>query len=224
MDGGMFCSICSDAYIQIQNTQGPAMTESMYQQIRISAADEVGEMEPKAVVAGKDTWLFVTVPEKPVAGEDVVVFFNRQQSEALRYGFWLLFWGCYLWWLHAYCLRGIAVLAMQWSCCHCSIAHAITMACSTPSCSVPLLFAITSIASNRIQCLKSHPVPQIASSASNRIHCLKSHPLPQIASKTNTALADVSSQPISTARARACCGTVPPTTGSWSQCQARWSS
>lgn len=61
------------------------MTESMYQQIRISAADEVGEMEPKAVVAGKDTWLFVTVPEKPVAGEDVVVFFNRQQSEALRY-------------------------------------------------------------------------------------------------------------------------------------------
>ncbi len=61
------------------------MTESMYQQLRISAADEVGELDAKAVVAGKDTWLFATVPAKPVAGEDVVIFFNRQQSETLRY-------------------------------------------------------------------------------------------------------------------------------------------
>ena len=38
----------------------------------------------EAAVADKHHWLLVTVPEVPVAGEEVVLYFNKNQSEALR--------------------------------------------------------------------------------------------------------------------------------------------
>lgn len=36
------------------------------------------------VVQDRENWMMLTVPEKPVAGEDVLILFNRAQSEALR--------------------------------------------------------------------------------------------------------------------------------------------
>ncbi len=43
-------------------------------------------MLPAAAVAkGKEGWLYFTVPEKPVAGAKCALYFNRQQSEALRW-------------------------------------------------------------------------------------------------------------------------------------------
>lgn len=39
---------------------------------------------PSAALAkGRESWLYFTVPETPVAGAPVVVYFNRSQSEPL---------------------------------------------------------------------------------------------------------------------------------------------
>lgn len=37
-----------------------------------------------AIVAGRENWLYFTVPEVPVAGADCVVYYNKAQSEPLR--------------------------------------------------------------------------------------------------------------------------------------------
>ncbi len=39
---------------------------------------------PEKAVANKHHWMIVTVPETPVAGEELVVYFNRNTSDALR--------------------------------------------------------------------------------------------------------------------------------------------
>lgn len=36
-----------------------------------------------ALAKGRESWLYFTVPETPVAGAPVVVYFNRSQSEPL---------------------------------------------------------------------------------------------------------------------------------------------
>lgn len=40
---------------------------------------------PARAVADKHHWMLVTVPEHPVAGEELVIYFNRNASDALRW-------------------------------------------------------------------------------------------------------------------------------------------
>ena len=51
---------------------------------RSAARALVSRLTPAEAVAGKAAWLLVTVPEVPVAGEDLVVYFNKNQSDVLR--------------------------------------------------------------------------------------------------------------------------------------------
>lgn len=37
-----------------------------------------------AIAKGRESWLYFSVPEKPVAGAPVVIYFNRSQSEPLQ--------------------------------------------------------------------------------------------------------------------------------------------
>lgn len=37
-----------------------------------------------AVAKGRESWLYFTVPETPIAGAPVVVYFNRSQSGPLQ--------------------------------------------------------------------------------------------------------------------------------------------
>ena len=37
-----------------------------------------------ASAKGRESWLYFSVPEKPVAGAPVVIYFNRSQSEPLQ--------------------------------------------------------------------------------------------------------------------------------------------
>jgi len=55
-------------------------------QLRASAQREVANFDgmEKLVEGEKRYWLVATAPEVPVAGADCMVYFNRQQSEALR--------------------------------------------------------------------------------------------------------------------------------------------
>jgi len=50
---------------------------------REAAEKEVQAHSPLAVAEGRHSWMILTVPEKPVAGADCVVYFNRAQSEML---------------------------------------------------------------------------------------------------------------------------------------------
>ena len=38
-----------------------------------------------AIASGREHWLYYTVPEVPVAGADCVFYYNKAQSEVLRY-------------------------------------------------------------------------------------------------------------------------------------------
>ncbi|EFN55259.1 hypothetical protein CHLNCDRAFT_134595 [Chlorella variabilis] len=52
----------------------------------IAAANkEVDTHDPKVLAQGRESWLYFTVPEKPVAGAQCVVYFNRSQSEPLMH-------------------------------------------------------------------------------------------------------------------------------------------
>ena len=52
---------------------------------RMAARQLVSTHSPASVTNGeKRYWMLVTVPEKPVADEKVVLYFNRAQSDALR--------------------------------------------------------------------------------------------------------------------------------------------
>lgn len=53
---------------------------------RAAASKEAASHDPAAALAGKEHWLYLTVPSTPVAGADCVLYFNRAQSEALRQG------------------------------------------------------------------------------------------------------------------------------------------
>ena len=44
----------------------------------------IASHDPEEWVAEKHHWMIVTVPEKPVAGEEFIVYFNRNASDALR--------------------------------------------------------------------------------------------------------------------------------------------
>jgi starch synthase len=48
------------------------------------ATQEAESHDPVAVTSGKEHWLYLTVPETPVAGAKCAVYFNRAQSEVLR--------------------------------------------------------------------------------------------------------------------------------------------
>jgi len=51
---------------------------------RSAARQLVSSHRPSDVLYGRHHWMLVTVPEQPVAGEDVVIYFNKSQSDALR--------------------------------------------------------------------------------------------------------------------------------------------
>eukprot|EP00879_Flechtneria_rotunda_P006859 GHRR01007204.1.p1 GENE.GHRR01007204.1~~GHRR01007204.1.p1 ORF type:complete len:854 (+),score=377.20 GHRR01007204.1:300-2861(+) len=61
-----------------------AKREAENKKVREVAQEEVDKHDPTAVAATRHQWLIFTVPEKPVAGCDVVVYYNRTQSEPLR--------------------------------------------------------------------------------------------------------------------------------------------
>ena len=51
---------------------------------RAAASAEAASHDAAAVLAGREQWLYVTVPATPVAGATCALYFNRSQSEALR--------------------------------------------------------------------------------------------------------------------------------------------
>ncbi|PNW82516.1 hypothetical protein CHLRE_06g282000v5 [Chlamydomonas reinhardtii] len=51
---------------------------------RAAAVAEVEGHRAVDVVAGREHWMIITVPEKPVAGAPLQMYFNRNQSEKLR--------------------------------------------------------------------------------------------------------------------------------------------
>ncbi len=53
--------------------------------LRAAAAREVESHNASAVIAGREHWMVITVPEKPVAGAPMVLYFNRNQSEKLKW-------------------------------------------------------------------------------------------------------------------------------------------
>ncbi|WIA17469.1 hypothetical protein OEZ85_014309 [Tetradesmus obliquus] len=52
--------------------------------LRANAQKEVDTHDPTKLAATRHSWLIFTVPEKPVAGADIMIYYNRTQSEALR--------------------------------------------------------------------------------------------------------------------------------------------
>jgi hypothetical protein len=52
--------------------------------LRSDAAALVASHDPAEVAAERHHWLVFTVPEVPVAGSDVVVYFNKPQSSCLQ--------------------------------------------------------------------------------------------------------------------------------------------
>lgn len=52
---------------------------------RVAANAEVQSHSPASATADKGHWLYVTVPEKPMAGSTCMVYFNKAQSEPLRH-------------------------------------------------------------------------------------------------------------------------------------------
>ncbi|EFJ40335.1 hypothetical protein VOLCADRAFT_99865 [Volvox carteri f. nagariensis] len=63
----------------------PAAEAARKASLRAAAAAEVESHDPRAVVAGREHWMIITVPEKPVAGAPMKLYFNRNQSEKLRH-------------------------------------------------------------------------------------------------------------------------------------------
>ena len=63
-----------------------ALEVAFQKRLRETASAEVKKFDAAVSIAAgeKKFWLVVTVPEVPVAGEQCLVFLNRQQSEALR--------------------------------------------------------------------------------------------------------------------------------------------
>lgn len=55
-------------------------------ELRSAARKEVEKFDAVSDIAESDKkyWLITTVPEVPVAGEDCIVYLNRQQTDALR--------------------------------------------------------------------------------------------------------------------------------------------
>jgi len=76
-------SVSSTASIPASTT--PKKTKDPFAAARSSAQAEATSHSPAEVIAGKEGWLYFSVPEKPVAGADCVVFFNKAQSEILRH-------------------------------------------------------------------------------------------------------------------------------------------
>lgn len=60
------------------------VVDDPHAEARRVASQEVESHDPVAVTSGKEHWLYLTVPEKPVAGATCAFYFNRAQSEALR--------------------------------------------------------------------------------------------------------------------------------------------
>ncbi len=58
---------------------------------RFEARELLRTFDPVAHVGERHSWMIVMAPEVPVAGEECIVMFNRQQSDALRCG--CLRWG-----------------------------------------------------------------------------------------------------------------------------------
>jgi hypothetical protein len=54
--------------------------------LRAQAAALVASHDPAAITAERHHWLVFSVPETPVAGAPCVVYFNKKQSEPLRWG------------------------------------------------------------------------------------------------------------------------------------------
>lgn len=50
---------------------------------RKQAQETVANIDYATLGEGKQDWLYFTIPERPVAGEDMVVFFNRAKSQPL---------------------------------------------------------------------------------------------------------------------------------------------
>ncbi|GIL88159.1 hypothetical protein Vretimale_14076 [Volvox reticuliferus] len=62
-----------------------ASEEARKAALRAAAAAEVESHDPAALVAGREHWMIITVPEKPVAGAPMKLYFNRNQSDKLRH-------------------------------------------------------------------------------------------------------------------------------------------
>ncbi|GLC71233.1 hypothetical protein PLESTF_001092900 [Pleodorina starrii] len=63
----------------------PAAEAARQAALRASAAAQVAAHDPAAVVGGREHWMIITVPEKPVAGAPMQLYFNRNQSDKLRH-------------------------------------------------------------------------------------------------------------------------------------------
>lgn len=83
-------SSSSSSHISTTVSSTPTSTttkkaEDPFAAARSTAQSEATSHSPAEVTAGKEGWLYFSVPEKPVAGADCVVYLNKAQSEILRH-------------------------------------------------------------------------------------------------------------------------------------------
>ncbi|KAG2492408.1 hypothetical protein HYH03_009353 [Edaphochlamys debaryana] len=75
----------ADVADQLRQEAGVSQeTERQKAVLRAAALAEVESHRPADVIKGREHWMIITVPEKPVAGAPMQLYFNRNQSEKLK--------------------------------------------------------------------------------------------------------------------------------------------
>ena len=79
----MFSPYCS-SYHHLPSYLMPSCHHEQLKPERIAARKLIASHNPEDTVADRHHWMLLTVPEKPVAGEELIVYFNRNASDSLR--------------------------------------------------------------------------------------------------------------------------------------------
>ena len=67
-----------------RNAPSATTVDDPYASIKQAANDKANNHNPAEELAGKEHWLYLTVPNKPVAGASCLLYYNRAQSEYLK--------------------------------------------------------------------------------------------------------------------------------------------
>lgn len=62
--------------------------------VQAAARKALNNTTPEQAVHDKHHWMIVTVPERPAAGEELIIYFNRNTSETLRWVGVAVGWNC----------------------------------------------------------------------------------------------------------------------------------
>ena len=66
-------------------TAHPLLANHQVKSVQAAARKALNNTTPEQAVHDKHHWMIVTVPERPAAGEELIIYFNRNTSETLRW-------------------------------------------------------------------------------------------------------------------------------------------